>query len=89
MNSFRPVTLHRCHRRDGLRPGSIADASIAPGYDHINGFEFSQHGDPCDEVLPRLLYLGGGETFAGKTMKPIAGRQLIRPEDLVGRPCKL
>lgn len=27
MKSFCPVELNHCHRRDGLRPGSIADAN--------------------------------------------------------------
>ncbi len=27
MKSFRPVELNHCHQRDGLRPGSIADAN--------------------------------------------------------------
>jgi hypothetical protein len=27
LKSFRPVELNHCHQRDGLRPGSIADAN--------------------------------------------------------------
>jgi hypothetical protein len=31
LKSFRPVELNRRHQRDGLRPGSIADANDQAG----------------------------------------------------------
>jgi len=38
---------------------------------------------PACEALPELLYFGGDETFASKSMKTIQGYHLIKPEDLL------
>jgi len=35
------------------------------------------------EALRELLYFGGDEVFASKSLKPIQGYHLIKPEDLV------
>ena len=44
---------------------------------------------PTCEALPKLVYFGGDEMFARKSMKPIQGYHLIKPEDLSWRPSNL
>jgi len=39
--------------------------------------------------LHELVYFGRGEAFASKSMKPIQGYHLIKPEDLHLRPSNL
>jgi len=39
---------------------------------------------PC-KTFRELLYFGGGELFASKSMKPIQGYRLIKPEALCWR----
>jgi hypothetical protein len=41
------------------------------------------------ESFRELLYFAVGETFANKSMKPIQGYPVIKPEDLFWRPSKL
>jgi mannose-6-phosphate isomerase-like protein (cupin superfamily) len=41
------------------------------------------------DALRRLLYFGDDKAFASKSMKPIQGYHLIKPEDLFWRPSNL
>ena len=48
LKNFCPVELNHCHQRDGLRPGSIADAN-----DPVQFGELEVQDEPTKRAWPR------------------------------------
>jgi mannose-6-phosphate isomerase-like protein (cupin superfamily) len=96
MNAAMPVSRPNGDERADDELGQATapyDARIHSHAPSATGFQHSRAlGDsnaPACETLRELLYFGGDEVFASKSMKAIQGYHLIKPEDLFWRPSNL